>query len=103
MATDRNFTAVIGDGLDGATTGVKLSLTASGSAKIDGIYVLVNSGTPTIAVEFVRGATVVQLHTASASFSLQPAGIVLEDGDVIRLNVTTLSAGSTFDAGIFAE
>lgn len=96
---------VLVDNVATDTTGVKLSYTVptGKTARVAGVSWWNNSGTPTVALELVRGANTVVIRSDSASYR-EVLGLRLEAGDTLRFNVTTAAAASsTADATISLE
>jgi hypothetical protein len=94
-----------GTGLSGASTGVKLSYVVPAGKNAMFRFAAVSniSGTPpTIALQTITGGSTVTLQSQTTAFNISP-NIALNAADTVQVNVTTLGAGSAFDAIISVE
>ena len=91
--------SAVAAGASGAAVGDALTFTVpvGDSGVLDMATVSNFTGAPTVQLQLVRGASTVVLASVTAA-DLQLSGIQLQAGDVIKWRVTTLAAGSVFDA-----
>jgi hypothetical protein len=91
--------------ISGASNGVKISyIVPAGKTAMVRWISLANIlvGTPTIALQVIISGITINLWTGTVPVTLSP-NISLNAGETVQIRVTTLAAGSTFDACFSVE
>ena len=100
----QNVDSAGGHGLSGASVGAKLSLTAPlvGQTQLTGFSVAaIAGGAPTIALLVTIAGVQTTIWSGTTPVNLVP-NVSPDPGTNVQVSVTTLAAGSTFDASLGA-